>query len=433
MTYDEIKNAIRTLFNFSIQEEFENKTVFNVISDKTAILDKSQIESIIAELSSLSTEQNVELFGNNTYEVLIRQESRMISSREIIQNDLVNKITYKIDKPTDKYLVFFLYNLSKQDTPRILRSGIIPYRLRRLFNSGGDQQPTLFESEQPASNIEEINVLDVIKEVVPRLETLQVVSDIVKKKTEFEQLIYAFLFNLGYNLDYTILPLRFIDEFTQPYKMGQLRRANFSDVEPPKRIYLNELILHYQKGISSESIDHQYLSFYHVLEHFFEKIYNDDILNSIKNELTRPSFSYKRNKDITALLSLIQNRLKYKNDEFQLNELEALELTLKKFLKDIPHLASEISTISPTLIEYFKTTEVSFSKGNRVNFESTNTNEIFTNLAKRIYYTRNSIVHSKETDKRKYTPFRDDKDLLTEIYLLRLIAEIVIIDNSKEL
>jgi len=428
MEIDDIKEAIQTLFNFSIKEETTKKVVFNIISDKTAILDKEQVRQAIEEIALLNLEQDVELFGNNSYEVLVRQESRMISSREISQNDIVNKIEYKIDQPTDNYLIFFLYNLAKQNAPRILINGIMPNRLRRIFDNGRDSQPNLF-----GDNVFEINVLNVIKEVVPRIETLQIKTENTKKKIEFEQLVYAFLFNLGYNLDYTILPLRFIDEFTQPYRIGRLRRANFSDVEPPKRVYLNELILHYQKGISSESLDHQYLSFYHVLEYFFEKIYNDDILNSIRNELTKPSFSYKRNKDLSGLISLIQNRLKYKNEEFQLNEPEALELTLRKFITDIPYLTAEMRTISPTLIEYFKTTEVSFSRGNKINFENSNVNEVYTNLARRIYLTRNSIVHSKETDKIKYTPFRDDKNLLAEIYLLRLIAEIVIIENSKEL
>jgi len=421
MNIDDIKAAIRTLFNFPIVEETVDKIVFTIVSDKVAVLDKTQVNQIIHDLTLLDTEQEVEMFDNNSYEVLVRHERRILFPKEISQKDTVNKIDYDIDKPTDKYLIFFLYNLGKQNTPKIFRGGIMANRLRGLYEK--DQQVSLFQ----------LNILEVIKEIVPRLETLQIKSDITRKKSEFEQLVYAFLFNLGYNLDYTILPLRFMDEFTQPYRLGRLRRANFDDVEPPKRVYLNELVLHYQKGISSESIDHQFLSFYHVLEHFFEKIYNDDILNSIKSELTKPSFSSKRNKDLTGLISLIQNRLKYKNDEFLLNEPEALELTLRKFIKDLPYLATELTTISPTLTEYFKTTDVPFSKGNKVNFENSNLNEIYANLAKRIYLTRNSIVHSKETDKSKYTPFRDDKDLLQEIYLVRLIAEIVIIENSKEL
>ncbi len=420
MTVNDIKEAICNLFSFTIQEETDQKIDFNVFADKHATLNKLQVEQIIMKIGKMTAEQEIELFDNNKYEVLVRNENRIMFSREIIQTDTVNRIEYKIDRPTDHYLIFFLHNLSKQDTQRILRGGIIQNRLRRIYEN---PQQTLFE----------INILDLIKDIVPKLETLQIKSDSIKKKLEYEQLVYAFLFNLGYNLDYTFQPLRFMDEFTQPYRLGRLRRVNFGDVEPPKRVYLNELILHYQKGISSESIDHQFLSFYHVLEYFFEKIYNDDILNSVKSELTKPSFSYKRTKDLTSLISLIQTRLKYRNDEFQINEPEALELTLKKFVKELHYLSSELKTISPSLIDYFKSTEVPFCKGNKVNFDSNNNIEIYSNLARRIYLTRNSIVHSKDTDKSKYTPFRDDKDLLTEIYLMRLIAEIVIIENSKEL
>lgn len=423
MTLEDIKSSIQILFNFSIVNETEEKIEFSIISDKTAFLIKSDVENIIQDLTYLHSDQEIELYDKNSYEVLVRNENRFMLSKDIFQKDSINKIDYTIGKPTDKYLILFLYNLGLQDTPRILRNGIMPHRLKRIYDKDSDQTLIPFEN----------NILEVIKEVIPRLETLQIDSYSPRRKNEFENLVYAFLFTLGYNLDYTFQPLRFMDEFTQPYKIGKLRRNNFSDIEPPKLTYINELILHYQKGISSESIEHQFLSFYHVLEHFFEKIYNDDILLSIKNELLKPNFSYKRTKDISNLVGFIQNRLKYKNEEFQINEPEALELTLKKFVTDLEYLKTELNTISPKLIEHFKTTEVSFSKGNRVNFDSKNLNEIYTNLSKRIYYTRNSIVHSKETEKTKYTPFSDDKDLLNEIYLLRLISEIVIINNSKEL
>lgn len=296
------------------------------------------------------------------------------------------------------------------------------HRLRRIY-SANDGQTELFERP----------ILEIIKEVIPRLETIQISTKSQTDLKTFDNLLYAFIFNLGYNLDFTIMPLRFMDEFIQPFRIGRIRRSRTGDVEAPKRIYSNELILHYQKGVSSESIDHQYLSFYHVLEHFYEKIYNDDILGRVKNELTKPNFSYKRTRDLSNLIGLIQSRLKYKNEEFQINEQEALELTLRKFIPETNELKEAIENVSPELLEYYKTTEVPFSKGNRVNFNSDNEDEIYKNLSKRVYYTRNSIVHSKEAQKVKFTPFKDDKDLLTEIYLMRLIAEFVILNDSNEL
>lgn len=421
MEVSDIINAITTLFNFPVLEETEDQVTFQTISDKTAILDKNHLRAILTEAEPLVSLQGIELMGPTTYEVLVRLENRYVGPSDIHQVDTVNKIEYRISKPTTPYLVHFLYYLDKQNTPRILRRTMMAHKLRRIYSSSG--QLSIFSE----------NILDLMKEILPQFDTIQIKSDSPKKQSEFEQLVYSLLFNLGYNLDYTILPLRFMEEFTQSYRIGRLRRSKISEVEAPKRVYTNELILHYQKGISSESLDHQFLSFYHVLEHFFEKIYTDDIISSVKTELTKPSFSYKRTKDINSLVSIIQTRLKYKNDEFSLNELEALELTLKNFITDISSLSDQLNEISATLLDYFKRNEVPFSKGNRVNFESENLNEIFKNLSKRIYLTRNAIVHSKETGKIKYTPFRDDKDLTTEIYLLRLIAEMVIIADSKEL
>lgn len=423
MTVKEIISAIEEVLGFNLESETEEKATFKVIGDFTAVLDKPELTKLLRRLKRFNSNEDVELFNNKSYEVLIRSENRFMGTREIKQEDSVNKLSYSFDKPSTEYLVFFLFNLYQRETKNFLRSGIMGHRLRRLVSRQEEGQTELFERD----------ILELIKEIIPRLETISITSKNPLDLEEFEKLLYAFIFNLGYNLDYTIMPLRFMDEFVQPFRMGRIRRSRTGDIEAPKRTYSNELILHYQKGVSSESIDHQFLSFYHVLEHFYEKIYNDDILFRVKNELTKPNFSYKRSKDIKALIGLIQSRLKYKNEEFQINELEALELTLRRFIPESVDFKNALEEINPSLIEYYKTTEVSFSKGNKVNFESENEDEIYRNLAKRIYQTRNCIVHSKEAQKVKFTPFKDDKDLLVEIYLVRLIAEFVILNDSNEL
>jgi hypothetical protein len=98
MTVNEIKEAICNLFNFTVQEETEQKIVFNVIADKLATLYKEQVEQIIIEIDGMSADQEIELFDQNKYEVLVRKENRIMFSREINQTDTVNKIEYKIDK-----------------------------------------------------------------------------------------------------------------------------------------------------------------------------------------------------------------------------------------------------------------------------------------------------------------------------------------------
>src|SRR5690606_29745085 len=105
MTVNEIKEAICNLFNFTVQEETDQKIIFNVIADKLATLDKGQVEQIILEIGRMTADQEIELFDNNKYEVLVRNENRIMFSRDIIQTDTVNKIEYKIDRPTDNYLI----------------------------------------------------------------------------------------------------------------------------------------------------------------------------------------------------------------------------------------------------------------------------------------------------------------------------------------
>ena len=129
---------------------------------------------------------------------------------------------------------------------------------------------------------------------------------------------------------------------------------------------------------------------------------------------------------------LIQEKLKYRNEEFQINEPEALRLVLERFIPDFEDIKNEIEGYDKTLIDYYKQNEVSFSRGNRVNFNE-DKQTVVKNLRERVYKTRNSIVHSKETDKMKYLPFKHDKELLKEIILMRVIAEKIIIGSSEEL
>lgn len=374
----------------------------------------------------LSIKEETEIYDLNSYEILVRDTSRFVFNREndFCIVDPVNGLKYSHGKPSDSYILYYISILLQEGRRGPAWRIFDPNRLRRSLRY-------IYEEQQ--SEPSNLSLFNVLKESIYRLETLKIESSSQIKKSQFENFSYSYIFSLSYNTSRTIYPIRFFEEHFSSTHIGRLRRTSFNEIEPPKRIYLNDLILFYQKGVSSESVDHQYLSFFHIFEHFFEKIYNEDLLNNVRSELTKPGFSYKKKRDIETLVSIIQKRLKYKNDEFQINEIEALQLTLSKYIDDFDDIIEELNAISVNLIEYFKTTEVPFSKGNRVNFEVENKEEIYKNLSKRIYLTRNSIVHSKETEKEKYVPFRDDKDLTPEIHLMRILTEKVIINNSKEI
>jgi hypothetical protein len=420
MTTDELKDALQNLFRLEVKTETKTSIEFSVRGNYSAKISIKELKQIVDRLNSLDKYGETEIYNKLCYEVAVGFDSfrptffAMRDTDAIEKEDKTTGVKYILSKPSDEYLIYIIEFLYETDSPdrRNRNPYFFPYRIERLFEKR--KTPKL---------------LEIIKELIPRFYTLRITSTNNLKRTDFENLSFAFLFSFSYNLDTSISPLRFLEEVSRSIRIRRIRRASIEEIEPPKRTYINDLILHYQKGISSESIDHQFLSFYHIIEHFFEKIYNEEIVNEIKSHLTLPSFSYKREKDIKGLVGVIQKRLKYKNDEFQINEPEALELTLKKFVV-IEELKNELTQFDNTLVEYYKQHEVTFSGGNRVNFDSNNFEEIYKNLSNRIYKTRNSIVHSKETDKTRFIPFRDDKNLLREIHLIRVIGEKIIINSS---
>lgn len=419
MTEVEFNEAVKEVFR--IENTGSTRVYLDyTVNDTTYRLKRKRLREAVEQLEQLQTDQEYELLDGKTFEVSVVQSSRIYfpGDEDICKTDSVNKIDYQLSSPSDAYLIHIIKQLVPLSSTT--NSGRPPFwhRLRsRRFHS---------------SDSEVLDLFDLLKRIIPRFQTLLIKSDSPKSKNDFETLAYSFLFNLSYNTDLSYLPSSFIEDLTRTIRIGRIRRARIEEIETPKRKYENDLILFYQKGISSESVDLQYLSFYHILEHFFEKIYNDELIKSIKGELTKPSFSYKRTKDVSELIKVIQDKLKYKNEEFQINEPEALRLVLERFIPDLDEVKDAIDSYDSDLLDYYKSQEVEFSKGNKVNFVE-DRDKVLKNLRERIYKTRNSIVHSKETDRERYLPFKHDKILQKEIILMRIIAEKIIIESSREL
>jgi hypothetical protein len=118
-------------------------------------------------------------------------------------------------------------------------------------------------------------------------------------------------------------------------------------------------------------------------------------------------------------------------DRVHYDELKSLKLTLEKFI-DPADLVGKLREYDESLIVHYKQDKVEFSGGDTVNLEITNDDQqIITLLSKRIYKTRNALVHSKDGSRDKFIPFKHDKVLVREVPLMRFIAEIIIVGSSK--
>ena len=113
-------------------------------------------------------------------------------------------------------------------------------------------------------------------------------------------------------------------------------------------------------------------------------------------------------------------------NEGQGNELESLMYVLNEYIV-IDDLKDKMDSQE---INYYGNNSVPFSKGTVISWNDAN--GVYKTLAKRIYYTRNALIHSKSgRDKERYKPYEDEKELQKEIPLICAIAEMIIINSSN--
>lgn len=160
---------------------------------------------------------------------------------------------------------------------------------------------------------------------------------------------------------------------------------------------------------------------------FYEKI-----VTEIREELTSPRFSPRRDKDINKLVKFIKKKIRLDNEhELIKNESEALKFTLIKYV-NVEKLLDGLNEMNSGIIDYYTNTNVSFSNGSKINF-SLEDEKIYKQISNRIYKTRNAVIHSKSDEKERYMPFKHEGQLLKEIPLLQIIAEEIIISTSEML
>lgn len=382
-------------------------------------LSKEKLENEISLLEGFTAVSETVISSDKSYEILVREEGpyfrfspRSRDENAILEvEDTENNLTYSLGRPSSQFVLFLIKNAVEYGEPRALS--------RPIMNSSMIRRAI---EEQPC-------VLDYLKKFIAGRMTLKVSSTARKSANEFDKFSSAFLFNITYNTDTALVQQRDFDELLRTGRITRNRRSNIDEIDPPRRAYIPDLIHHYQLAVGTENPMLEYISYYHIAEHFFESVFNEALVEKVRNKLTHPDFSYKRKKDISSLIKEIGKSIKMRDESMTFNEQEGLRLTLQKYL-DVNELVCKLNEYDSSLVEYYKLESVSFSGANTVHLEGDDEEVIYKNLAARIYKNRNSIVHSKESEKAKYTPFRDDKTLVKEVPLLRFISEKIIFETS---
>jgi hypothetical protein len=422
-TADDVVGHLSRIFRGDVR--IDDDTIFfkvkNLEVDIEFPLQKARLQSLLTLIAAKEISDETGLYSETIYEIIVSEEGRYPSFRMrddyIRVSDAESGMTYEVSPASDEYLLWLVCTASTKGSLRDLGFGTVINRHRLSRELGAEPQPML-------------SVFDVLRLMLIRTVTLKLVSSTKQSLRRFQTATYSFLFHLAYNLDLALVPQRFLEEVSRRGRISRIRRSTPDELDPPRRSYNEDLVNHYILATSTDSPTIQFLSYYHVLEHFFESVFNDDLVEQIKTSITQPGFSYKRKKDVGQLINTIKKSLQIRSETITFSESEALRLSLVKFI-DITQLVNKLDEYDPALVDYYASNEVPFSKGATVALRSGDSDRIAKDLTRRIYATRNSLVHSKDGDKARYIPFKDERSLVSEVPLMRFISEMVILAVSE--
>ncbi|MFD9969715.1 hypothetical protein ACFWYA_16285 [Streptomyces sp. NPDC059011] len=392
-------------------------------------LDVREIHNAIERVNAANGLQGAALNWGTSFEIMVVRNATGISRAGLSIRELdeassfdENGLKFSIGRPSLAFALSVLKEVKEgpNGAPApFLRLARGRYREPRLYFSANE----LTEMTKPGAQ----HVRMILGDLLP-LVTLRVES--AKPRNDYKEIAEAFLFQLAYNHDTSY---RAADDLEHLMGSGRVRgrgRAADAAMDAPRMTYNSDLVHHYQLAVSADSPMLKYLSYYHIAEHFFERVFNDDFIEQVRRKIADPAFSLKRAKDVQGVIKLVTATQRKVRDEGGVDEQRALSLVLNKYV-DLDRLKSELHAHDKSLVSYYNSDCPSFTENVTVDLDNERDSEVMAALAKRIYQTRNALVHAKDGSRPRYFPFVNDTELAREVPLLRFCAEHIIIANGK--
>ena len=421
-TFYEVKQLLCRLFGQRDIEDNDDDIIFETRLYRGEY-EYRKITIYNAELCELynrvvtMNKDGLELYSENTYETAVDVDHFIMRHQEfpLTSIDSVNGISYEVGYPTVEYSLYLLM-LIKDAMNQEGRNRILPMRLRRPFERYCSEGENTLETILPKI-IGEFSL-----KIVNTSNNYKSLNLLRKMKTSFE---FEFMYKTGNSF---VEFLDILDMF--PMANGMRSRASETQIDtPPLRKYTEDVVDYYKQALASNDPYIKYISFYHIMEYFYDEVFKRKMVTDLKNKITHPDFSYKDEDKIYEIATFVKNRLRMNDETGQGNELESLKYVLNEYVS-VDKLKFRIDTIDSNALNYYQNNKVAFCNAPVVGWSDSQ--GVFTQLAKRIYFTRNSLVHSKSgKNKERYRPYQDEKQLQLEIPLVKAVAEAIIINSSE--
>lgn len=424
-TFYEIKETICKIFGMreieisedDVEVEFTSRHYY-AREGCRFILKNEELLAIYNKVQEMSND-GLELFNSHQYEVAIDLDYPLWRGQEFAlkSDDAENGISYEMSYISIEYFIFLLGlhidKCKQNDMSRI----ILPTKMRRI-------QDYRFRPEDD----KELDWKEIIIQGLGEC-SIKILS------TNTKRIEWMRNKKAAYSFEYMFKSQRALQEYLTiedifPIRGVARNRVDITTLEIlPHREYINDVVDYYKLAYASNDPYNKYISFYHVMEYFYDEVFKKKLVEELVDRITRPDFSYKNEDKVYEIATFVKNRIHMNDESGQGNELESLRFVLKEYV-NIDELRRKIKEIDATLENYYQSTKVSFSKAPALSWNDSE--GVYTLLAKRIYFTRNSLIHSKSGKNReRYKPYKDEKELQKEIPLMQVVAEMIIINSSR--
>lgn len=421
--YNVIKEAIADLLMI---QRTEDTSKFDVEDLTVKVNDDSSQSIVISDKKLREAYDKVSKMKNNLFfmsanhyaEIAVQPEGRFSRRHEEIEvSDNVNGITYRISPASLEYCLYII-NLICEDKENDYRRTIQDFRMSYRLAL----RRTAYDSDITFEKL----LSDTLRLISLKMqfENETTVAHMKKYASAFE---YLFMYKRGYALFE-------VSDISTLLRMEGGGRSRVSDIdEAPRRSVNPEVLEFYSMALAAEDPFTIYISFYHIIEYYFDEIYQKKLVDDMKEKITSPDFSYKNDKKLLELASFVSKRMKSDDEAGKGNELESLKYVLATFAP-IEELKNKLNEINPTLVQFYSDNSVSFVGKQQLKIVWNDIEGVYSSLAKRIYATRNALVHSKSGQNDKlYKPLKHKAILYKELPLIRVVAELIIKKSGEVL
>lgn len=287
-TYYEIKELVCRIFGYR-DIEINDEDVSIVIknrrmsdSEYSFVLKDNELKEIYEKINH-SRNEGLELIVDNNYEIAIDIDTPLLRRHEfpIISVDNENQIDYEIGYYSIEYFIFLLDMLiekGRQSNRRLL----LPIQFRRVL-----------EFRIKAYEDDEIDWKKVLVQGIGEL-SLKIHDTNCYSIDKFRRKKSAYVFEFMYKSGFAIIEQSGL-EMMFPERELVRDRIDITTLETiPHREYISDVVDYYRLAISSADSYIKFISFYHVMEYFYDEVYRKKIVEDLQEKITHPDFSYRR-------------------------------------------------------------------------------------------------------------------------------------------